>query len=261
MNYRMQIVEYSGELWQDEEPYPALLDLLTNKDVLIEVIHGEPPYQVVIGVPHQAAVDVSQIAEEWWDPSRKRYGRDSDEATALLALAAFTSLRDQSVPCKLVIAAHATDHDPNKELGSPYCQCVFSDPARLLFECHGAGKDHPNDVELSAGSNSLSRPAFFGRLLAQALAWRYRVAAQTQPGAKEAVVFLDERTEEQGNLRLPALNTDSLRQAGTKQMHALHLEAKPAFRISEEKPNALTEDGKALGWAVASAIMSYLNVI
>lgn len=261
MSYKMQLVEYTGEVWHDEQLHPTLVDLLTNKDLLIEIAHGKPPYRVVIGVPHQAAVDVGQIAEEWWDPRRQRYGRDSDEAAALFALACFTSLRDQNAPCKLVIAAHATDHDPNKELGSPYCQRIFADSARLLFECHGAREDRSNDLELSAGSNSLSHPTLFGRLLAQALEWRYTVAAQDRPGVETATIFVDERTEEQDRLSLPALNTDSLRQAATRQMHALHLEAKPIFRISQDNPNTVTEDGEVLGQAIATAILGYLDVI
>jgi len=262
VTYRMQAIEYTGELWQREQPHPALVSLMTSKDLLIDIVRGEPPFQVVIGVPHQAAVDVAEIAEEWWDPKRQKHGRDSDEAAALFALAAFTSLHDQEVPCKLIIAAHATDHDPNKELDSPYCQRIFVHSSRLLFECHGANKDRPNDLEVTAGSNPLAHPALFGRLLAQALAWHYRVAAQTRPGIDAAVVFVDEcKEEEQGKLKLPALNTDSLRQAATEQMHALHLEAKPVFRICEDKPNTLTDDGKVLGQAIATAIIGYLDVI
>lgn len=261
MSYRMQPVECTGELWQFGEPRPGLADLLNSKDLLIEIANREPPYQVMIGVPHQAAIGVAQIAEKWWDPRQGQYGRVSDEAAALFALAAFTSLRDQDVPCRLVIAAHATDHDPNKELDSPYCQRIFAHSARLLFECHGASKNRPNALEVTAGSNPLAHPALFGRLLAQALAWRYRVAAQTRPLVEEATVFVNERTEEVGKLILPALNTTSLRHAATYQIHALHLEAKPCFRISEGKPNALTEDGKALGQAIASTITGYLSII
>jgi hypothetical protein len=261
VSYRMQPVECTGELWQFGEPRSGLADLLNSKDLLIEIANGKPPYQVMIGVPHQAAIGVAQIAEKWWDPRQGQYGRASDEAAALFALAAFTSLRDQDVPCRLVIAAHATDHDPNKELDSPYCRHVFAHPARLLFECHGAGENNPSDLEVTAGSNSLTHPALFGRLLAQALAWRYQIAAQTRPGIDAAVVFVDERKEEQGKLKLPALNTDSLRQAATEQMHALHLEAKPVFRICEDKPNTLTEAGKVLGQAIATAIIGYLDVI
>jgi hypothetical protein len=261
MTCKMQNLEYTGELWHEGDLHPALVNLITSRDLLIEIVSGDSPLQVTVGVPHQAAVGVTDIADEWWDPKRQKQGRESDEAAALFALAAFASLRDQGMPCELVIAAHATDHDPNKALDSPYCQRIFARSSRLLFECHGASKNRPNDLEVTAGSNPLAHPALFGRLLAQALAWRYNVAAQTRPGIHAATVFVDERKEEQGKLTLPALNTDSLRQAATKQMHALHLEAKPVFRICEDKPNTLTEDGKVLGQAIATAIIGYLDSI
>jgi hypothetical protein len=261
VTYKMKITEYTGELWQGEQVHPDLLERLTGKDDLIEIAHGEPPYQVVIGVPHQAAVDDGQIAEEWLNPVTGKRGRASDEAAALFALASFTSLRDQNIPCKLVVAAHATDHDPNKDLDSPYCQRIFIDSARLLFECHGASKEQHNDLEVTAGSNSFANPVRFGRLLAEALEWRYRVAAQTRPGVTDAATFMDEGAEGEDTLNLPALKTDSLRQAATNQMHALHLEAKPDFRISKDKADNLTEDGRALGQVIAIAIMNYLDVV
>ncbi len=253
MNYRMQLHRYTGELWDGPGTHPDLAELLSSDDLLIEITHGELPYKVVIGVPHQAAVGVARIAE------KTENDRTSDEAAAMFALAAFTSLRERGVSCKLLIAAHATDHDPNKKLDSPYFQNVIAHPARLLFECHGAKKGRSNDLELTAGKNRLTRPEQFGRFLAKALRWRFKVAAQRQPGEKGATVILGHDKEEESFLELPGLKTGSLTEAATNGLHALHLEATPRFRKFGDESNVLTEDGKLLGQAIAMAVIEYLD--
>lgn len=253
MSHKMQRHRYTGELWAGTGTHPDLAGLLNSNNVLIEITHGESPYRVVIGVPHQAAVGVIKIAEEVGK------GRDSDEAAAMFALAAFASLRERELSCKLLVAAHATDHDPNKKLDSPYFENVITHPARLLFECHGAGEGRSNELELTAGRNGLTRPEEFGRLLAKALRWRVNVATQKHPGERGATVILGQDEEEEGRLELAALDTDSLREVARKGMHALHLEAKPRFRFSGGESNILTEDGKQLGQAIAGAVIEYLD--
>jgi len=258
MSYKMQPVEYSGRLWWLKEPYPTLRDFLISKDRLIEIVYGEPPYHVIIGVPHQAAVGVEQIAENQTVNDRKK-SRHSDENAALLALVAFTNLREHNIPCKLVVAAHATDHDPNKTKGSPYWNSIFAADTRLLFECHGAGPERVHALEVAAGQNQVADPLRFGRSLAQALGYQYPLAAQVKPGAKQAIVFGPGGTESNAKLQLAALSTDSLTEAGKRRIPALHLEAKPSFRKPDDNTNTLTEDGLRLGWAIAEAIMAYLE--
>jgi hypothetical protein len=253
MKYGMKLRRYTGELWNLPRTHPDLEKLLSRIDLLIEITHGALPYEVVIGVPHHAAVGVAKIAE------KTEKSRVSDEGAAMFALAAFTSLRERGVSCKLLIAAHATDHDPNKNRDSPYFQNVIAHPARLLFECHGAKNGRSNDLELTAGKNGLTRPDQFARYLAKALRWRFEVVAQKHPGAKGATVILGHDREEESSLELPGLKTNSLEDAAANGMQALHLEAKPTFRTFGGKYHVLTKDGNLLGRAVATATTQYLD--
>ncbi len=44
MSYKMQLNEYTGELWRLEQPHPELGKLLTSKDLLIEIVHKNPSF-------------------------------------------------------------------------------------------------------------------------------------------------------------------------------------------------------------------------
>ena len=141
----IKISHYFEDIWQLREVQPSLLEALVSKDCLIEIVNGQPPYVVVIGVPHQAAVGVSRIADDWVNDSGTK-GRDSDEGAAFYSLVAFTSLRDRGVQCKLVIAAHDTQHDSNKDASSPYWKASFSDRggcSRITVTAFTVPRDYP----------------------------------------------------------------------------------------------------------------------
>lgn len=255
-NYmNMDINIYKGQIWEKNSSKvysPELLGLLESKDALVIPKNGEPPFHVVIGVPHQAAVGVTTIAENWTNP-RGRKGRDSDENAASFALAVFSELCDQKIPCKLVIAAHSTDHDPNKDANSPYCKEVFSEKTHFLLECHGAGEQRKQDIEISAGTNSLGNALHFGRQLATKLNFHYSLSAQIEAGSNKAKSISKDK-EIDTTLVLPALETTSLIQAEKREIAALHLEAKPRFRISEND-DSISADGLILGKAIAEVIL------
>ena len=260
MSYEeVKCVNYKGELWTLQKPHPALADFLTSKDCLIVLRHGEPPFKVVLGVPHQAAVGEEHICEKRLDKNKNPDKRDSDENAASYALVAFTTLRDQNVPCKLVIMAHATTHDPNKRVNSPYHREIFADEMALLFECHGAAPRRLRSLELSAGKNRLADTVRFGRALAAALASRYTLGVQEEACTNSALIFGTDGTERKGILERPALQTASLVEAGKRGIPALHLEAKPAFRKPADGSNVVTPDGLVLGRAIAQAIIHYLS--
>lgn len=256
----MEIKIYAGQIWEHRSSRvysPELLGLLESKDTLVILKNEEPPFHVVIGVPHQAAVGVTTIAEDWTNP-RGRKGRPSDENAASFALAVFSKLCDQKIPCKLVIAAHSTDHDPNKDANSPYCKEVFSEKTHLLLECHGAGDRQEQDIEISAGTNSLGKALDFGRQLATKLNYQYSLSAQIEAGSRKAKSISKEE-EIDTTLVLPALETTSLLQAEKMGIAALHLEAKPRFRISKND-DSISTDGLILGNAIAEVILSRGNL-
>jgi hypothetical protein len=155
--------------------------------------------------------------------------------------------------------AHSTTTDPNKNLNSPYCQEIFRDPTNLLLECHGARQSRRLDLELSAGSNKLAKTLDFGRLLVSELAHRYTVGVQKQAGKKNAIIFYPTGKEKEGELETPAINTASLKEADKKQISALHLEAKPSFRIPVDLRNIVTSDGLILGKALGHAIIKLFD--
>jgi hypothetical protein len=173
---------------------------------------------------------------------------------ALYALAAFSALKARNIPGKLVIMAHATTHDPNKLPDSPYCQEIFSQETALLFECHAAGPMRRLDLELSAGSNPLTPTADFGRKLARALGYRYGLGVQAKFGQRTALIFKANGKPTKGTLQLPAIKTTSLIEASHRGIPALHLEAKPIFRVSANGANSLSSDGLLLGRAIAETI-------
>jgi len=256
----MDINIYTGQIWKKSTSKvysPELLGLLESKDALVILKNGEPPFHIVIGVPHQTAVGVTRIAENWTKPSG-RNGRDSDENAASYALAVFSKLCDQKIPCKLVIAAHSTDHDPNKDVNSPYCKEVLSEKTYLLLECHGAGDKRKQDIEISAGNNSLGNALDFGRQLATKLNYQYSLSAQIEAGSNKAKSISKDK-EIDTTLVLPALETTSLIEAGKREIAALHLEAKPRFRISKND-DSISADGLILGNAIAEIILLKENL-
>ena len=256
-------VDYGDELWTLRDPYPALADFLTAKDRLIVLRHGEPPFQVVLGVPHHAAVGEEHICDERKNKDGKPHRRDSDEGAASYALVAFATLRDHCVPSKVVIMAHATTHDPNKETDSPYCKEILRDETALLFECHGSGPKRGNSLELSAGCNDLSDSLIipFGRALATGLGYRYSLAVQKKACGTDALVFEVGGGETEGQkVELPARESFSLVEAKNRwNIPALHLEAKPAFRKPADGTNTVTPDGLLLGRATAWAIIEHTS--
>jgi len=256
----MQTKVYAGKIWERSNFLvfsPELLGLFNSKDTLVLLKNGNPPFRVVLGVPHQAAIGEPIIAENWTNSLGEK-GRDSDENASSYALVTFAKLCDQNIPCKLVIAAHATDHDPNKDLASAYCKEVFSEETELLFECHGAGNGRKQDIEISAGTNSLINALDFGRHLANELNYKYSLSAQIEANSKNAKSISGEK-EVDTILVLPALETTSLSQAKKNGIAALHLEAKPRFRIPENN-HSISDDGLVLGNAIAEVILSKVSL-
>ena len=232
---------------------PDLVDLLHQKNLLVEIRENRFPPQVVIGAPHQAAPGCDRIAENW-ERRTGEFGRASDENVALTALLIYQCLCEENISTRVVIAAHATDHDPNKEPDCPYFQAVFANPLpKILIEIHGAGENHELDgsaVEVSSGKNFLSQPLRFGKDMSDRGEWW--TAVQIEPGKKEAKAFCGGE-ERSTRLKLPALNTASLIQAGEFGIHAFHLELKPEFRASDIAPIMWQ-----LGRNVAAAARKYL---
>ncbi len=247
-----------SDIWSDGR-YQTLthhLDLLLRlKDTLIILSSGYPPFDAVIGVPHQAAVGCPRIAEKWKN-RRGGFGRSSDENAASYALVIFSELMRLGHAAKLVIACHFTDHDPNKKTDSPYCLEVLSQTSHLLVECHGSGASQKNDIEISSGSNPHIKALAFGQQLAVILDHQYRVCAQISYGSSRARCFYQGK-DEVDRLALPALKTTSLKAAGKLGIPALHLEAKPDFRIPTGTDRSVTVEGAALGRAFAQVVSSW----
>ncbi len=244
------IIQYKGNVWAKkyEEIKPSLLKLLKAKDKLIILRHAKPPYKVVLGVPHQSAIGESHICKN----GKKR---DSDENAASYALVAFTNLKDQNIPSKLVIMAHSTTKDPNKEEDSLYWKEIFKDNGELLFECHGSSGKRENELELSAGKNKESDAIKFGRLLGESLNYKYKLGIQKEAGKKGALIINEYGKEKPGELQLSANNTKSLIEASNRKIPALHLEAKPNFRIPKDKSDTVTSDALNLGKAISETII------
>jgi hypothetical protein len=55
-------------------------------------------------------------------------------------------------------------------------------------------------------------------------------------------------------LQLPAVKTASLIEAGNRGIPALHLEAKPRFRVPGSSTNTVSSSGRILGRAIAATI-------
>jgi hypothetical protein len=250
----LQLRSYTGPLLSGDRPHARLAALLDQRDLLIE-LGPRSSRAVLLGVPHHAAVGVDRIAER--SPSGSRV---ADENAVLYALACLTRLRALGIASALVVAAHASDHDPNKRRETPYCRSVLGDPKpRLLVECHGAGPRAPHDLEVSAGRNARARPLEFGGLLARALGPGFHVAAQTQPGGRAALIVDAQPRSTPSVLRFPALRTTSLHAAAERGIAALHVEAKPRFRSRGDGSARLTRAGRTLGESLAAAIADYVG--
>jgi hypothetical protein len=260
----METTTYRGELWQGKAVAPELWERLLKKDLLIEIAAGDSPYQVILGAPHHAAPGVDRIAENWSAPGKIRRGRAADETTGLTGLAVLQALSDAGIAARLVIAAHATDHDPNKSPESAYWESIFAkdtlaqitsgSSAPLLFELHGAGKKRMYDLELSAGRNQESEALSFGMELAKAIPDSWQMAVQTRAGSKEGQLFhVDHKEPLAINLENPALETGSLTHAGKLGIPALHLEMKAFLRQPDENfPGSPRPTREA--WVLARAI-------
>ena len=254
----MKTIIFSGKIWRDSDRYvfSRQLDrLLKSKDTLIQLKFGTPPYEALLGVPHQAAIGEPRIAEHWVNP-RGGTGRSSDENAASIALITFISLCNQNISCKVIIVAHATDHDPNKDPDSPYCKQVFSENTNMLVEFHGSSKKRKRDIEISSGTNDLISALKFGRCLATKLDYRYSIIAQSLGGSKFGRT-ITKTNEENDKLTLPALKTTSLAAAQKKGIPALHIEAKPRYRIPDNN-RSVSADGYVLGNAIANCIAFYV---
>jgi hypothetical protein len=261
LNYNVRHTNYNGELWHIPEQafHPDLETLITAKDHLITIRYGQPPFEVVFGAPHQSGTGDWRICENRLDEHGNICDRPGDDNTASFALVAFTLLQAHDVPCKVVIMAHSTDHDPNKRLDSPYCQEIFREKTSLLFECHACAKGRLSDLELSAGSNYLTQTVEFGRIFASMLEYRYQLGIQQKAGTKKALIFQPGGATTNGTLQLPARKTASLIEAGQQGFPALHLEAKPYFREEKGAPNTVSQDGLILGRAIGKTILQFLE--
>ena len=251
-SYINYAVIHSDQLWSVREEYPAedLAAWLAGRDLLIVLRFGSPPYQAVLGVPHHSSYGQNQICE-------RTRPRPADENSALYALVVFSRLIDAGIPSKLVVVAHTTAEDPNKNPASPYCREVFSESADLLFECHGMSATRRLDLEVSAGSNLHGRPLRFGGELARALGWPNPLGAQIAPGQRAAMLLHADGHSQPGRLQVPALGTFSLKAAGERGMAALHLEVRPVFRLPPDGGEGIPPAARRLGAALASALMAY----
>ena len=251
MPYRLRHYLYTGPLWQDGLPAPALWELLCARDLLLEVRIGAPPYAVTLGVPHHAPTGVDRISFEG--------GRVSDENAGILGLAALSALTEDTglaakgaapFAARLLVVCSVSDHDPNKESDSPYWLHAFhSAPSRLFLELHGSADHRRHDLELSAGRNLHADPLRLGRLLAPYLDG-CSLAAQQAPGSSTALLFQAGR-EAPARLQNPALKTNILTHA---PLPAFHLETRPPFR---QAPSP-SPQARLLARALALAIPAYL---
>lgn len=257
----MRTIQYNGEVWQGPFVHPRLWKLLQQKDLLVELSGGAAPYRVVLGVPHHAAMGIERIAEDWTNPRTGTKGRPADETTGLIGLAVFSALREKDIPARLVIAAHPTDHDPNKTPGCPYWQRIFDrngGPPGMLIELHGAGLHRRNTLELSAGQNTAAEPLLFGSVLAYHLSGEWIFAIQEKPGTNTARLYRNGQ-HTGGRLQNPALETLSLVYAGQIGIPALHLEMKAIFRQPDPAYPHAPRPGE-MGWRLARALADTLDI-
>jgi predicted acetyltransferase len=260
---RMRVIQYTGEVWDGASVRQVLWDLLQQTDLLVELTSGQEPFQVVVGVPHHAGPGIDRIAKEWTNPRNGRSGRPADETTGLMGLTVFSALREKGISCKLVIAAHPTDHDPNKTPGCPYWQSIFERPAGgppgLLLELHGASLRRRHSLELSAGQNTIADPLIFGKVLAYCIEDDWILAVQEKAGVPSAWISHN-RQATSGRLQNPALETLSLIYAGEIGIPALHLEMKYPFRGPDSAFPGETRPTR-MAWRLARALANTLEMI
>jgi hypothetical protein len=94
-------------------------------------------------------------------------------------------------------------------------------------------------------------------MLASVLKYKYSLAAQVEAGKKDAILITGEGEKEETRLQLAALDTLTLRKAMDVGVPAIHIEAKPKFRIPNDKSNSLTLDGAILGQGIANSFLEY----
>lgn len=259
MSVRLQPVRYTGEIWDGAGVAAPLWSLLAQKDLLVEITTGAPPYRIVLGVPHHGAPGVELIAEDWVNPKTGQPGRASDDSAGLSGLACFTAFAEAGISTRLLIACHATDHDPNKVPG-PYWEAVFQAPLpKLLLELHGAARHRRHDLELSAGQCVGARPDLFGKALAYFLHGPWILAVQKEPGVSDALIF-EGGSQSTGRLQNPALETSILKAAGEQGLEAHHLEMKYPFRRPDPAYRAAPTPTPE-GWRLARAIQNTFSVI
>lgn len=248
----METIHYSGAIWKGDAVHPDLWKLLQQRNCLIELVTGQPPYRVTLGVPHHAGQSEDRIMQAWINPRDGQPGRPADKHAGLIGLAVFRALHDLGSSCKLVIAAHPIDHDPNKTPGSPYWNNVFSEPLpQFLLELHGAAKHRRHDLELSAGRNRLADPQTAGKRLAFSLADElWILAVQEQADTAQAQLYR-KRQHTRGKLQNPALETLSLVRAGELGIPAYHLEMKSHFRKPSRSTAQPNEEAVRLARALA----------
>lgn len=255
----METIHYSGEIWDGPNIHPALWELLLKKDLLIEIRSGQPPYEVVLGVPHHAGPRVNKIANEWLNPRTGKTGRTADETSGLSGLVFLTALREKKISTRLVIAAHPIDHDPNKTPDSLYWQSIFQEPLpALLLELHGSASHRRHALELSSGQNAKTDPLIFGKILAYFLNDESLLAVQDKPASIDAKVFKKHQSTG-GRLQNPALETLSMLHAGERGLPALHLEMKSVYRQPDPAfPGQIRPSEKA--WQLARAVASTFDL-
>ena len=203
------MAEHKGQIWKAKhrEYHDDLLKLLLSEDALVVLKNGKAPYKVVLGVPHQARVGDKHICEN-------TKLRDSDENAVSYALVAFSLLKEHDIPCKIVIAAHSTQEDPNKDIKSDYCQEVFKEPTELIWECHGLGDKRKLDLELSASPNDHTDTLKYGRRLVSSLRGISGIGIQKQAGTSDALIIDEDGSENPaGSLERPGTGTESLEEA------------------------------------------------
>lgn len=111
-------------------------------------------------------------------------------------------------------------------------------------------------MELSAGKNNITDTLKYGRRLALSLSNVSDVGVQKKAGSPDALIIRKDGTENQkGVLERPGTGTESLVQAGKRNILSLHLEAKPRFRIPENQKDEVSVDGCLLGEAIAQVII------
>lgn len=72
-------------------------------------------------------------------------------------------------------------------------------------------------------------------------------------------IRIQRESEADTTLNLPALETTSFIQAGKRNVAALHLEAKPCFRILKND-HSVSGEGLVLGNAIAEVLLSKVNL-